>query len=58
MCANTHHITSHSQAYKYEGNYLQNTEVLESGEVALGDACEIIPIQLPAMTDMQTQMNN
>lgn len=30
------------------GEYLQDADVLESGEVALGDACEVIPIQLPA----------
>lgn len=37
--------------------YLQNSDVLESSEVTLGDACEVIPIQLPAKTDMQTRMN-
>lgn len=40
------------------GKYLQNSDVLESGEVTLGDACEVIPIQLPAKTDTQTYMNN
>lgn len=37
--------------------YLQNSDVLESGEVTLGDACEVIPIQLPAKTDTQTRVN-
>lgn len=43
---------------EHEGEYLQNSDVLESGEVTLGDACEVIPIQLPVKTDMQTHMNN
>lgn len=38
--------------------YLQNSDVLEAGEVGLGDACEVIPIQLPAKTDTQTPLNN
>lgn len=43
---------------KHGGNYLQDTDVLESGEVALGDACEVISIQLPAKKDTQTWINN
>ena len=31
-------------------NDLQHAEVLESREVRLGDACEVIPIQFPANT--------
>lgn len=38
--------------------YLQDSDVLEAGEVSLGDACEVIPIQLPAKTDTQTPVNN
>lgn len=38
--------------------YLQDSDVLEAGEVGLGDACEVIPIQLPAKTDTQTPVNN
>lgn len=38
--------------------YLQNSDVLEASEVGLGDACEVIPIQLPAKTDTQTPLNN
>lgn len=44
--------------HKHEGKYLQNSEVLQSSKVTLGDACEIISIQLPAKTDTQTYMNN
>lgn len=44
--------------HEHEGKYLQNSNVLESSEVTLGDACEVIPIQLPAKTDTQTYMNN
>lgn len=40
------------------GKYLQNSDVLQAGEVGLGDACEVIPIQLPAKTDTQTPLNN
>ena len=47
----------HRYTYKHEGKYLQNSDVLESSEVTLGDACEVIPIQLPEKTDMQTYMN-
>lgn len=43
---------------EHGGKYLQDSDVLESGEVALGDACEVIPIQLPAKKDMQTFINN
>lgn len=42
---------------EHGGKYLQDADVLESGEVALGDACEVIPIQLPAKTDTQTCIN-
>lgn len=30
-----------------EGWYSQNSDVLKSSKVTLGDACEVIPIQLP-----------
>lgn len=54
-----HHRHKHLiVTHKHEGKYLQNSEVLESSKVTLGDACEIIPIQLPAKTDTQTYMNN
>lgn len=36
-----------------ERRHLQHSDVLESSEVTLGDACEVIPVQLPAKTDMQ-----
>lgn len=44
--------------HEHEAQYLQNSEVLQSSKVTLGDTCEIIPIQLPAKTDTQTYMNN
>lgn len=46
-------ISTHEQ----EGKYLQNSEVLESSKVTLGDTCEVIPIQLPAKKDKQTCIN-
>ena len=49
-----HFIITH----EHEGNYLQNSDVLEPGKVTLGDACEVISIQLSAKTDTQTCMNN
>lgn len=55
----------HSYTYRHliitherEGKYLQNSDVLESSKVTLGDAGEVISIQLPAKTDTQTFMNN
>ena len=39
----------------------QNTQVLEPGEVALGDTRQVIPIQLPGKKkrkDTQTHMND